>query len=1073
MKKFAILLAILCAFQFTAGVSVFAEEADTNATEVGTSSDAKVETAEDDGVNVTVVGDEEETEEKQTTQGAGAGKEQVGMGGGTGQEYAGVDFDELYGEKEEVTFQAASSMSFPDITDSKLKVKAELLKVLGIMQGYEDGTFKPDGNITRLEMAIVILNSLNVDALAMASDMNGSIYYDVATDHYGYPYIAAATTMGMINGYPDNTFKPDKTVSYEESVIMLMRALGYSSLVNASGMGNSGYYTYATEAGLLSGINVKDSSAITRAEAASLVFNFLKAPVLKQVTFGDDIGFDKTKNETVLAVYHDVYKGRGTVSATEVTAADGKTVGKGQIKIDSTVYKVETEDFNGLIGYYVDYYYMVDDDISTVVYMSKYNEIKEKTITSDDFIAYAGGEVKYFEEESRKTLSLDSYCDVIYNGKYTALKSLDEAFNIGEGMITFLSNDGDNVYETVIIDAYENVVLKVASSDGEIMFLTPEYDLQALEKEIATDDMYLDIIGSDGAKVNYSVTVEGVFDHDGNPVKSVDLSSIPAGSVVSYFTDKYIVQRGYKVPDNKTDYVKAMISTKTVVGTVESYDFGERIIIIDGVEYDIAKSNFFNEASSKITIGSYGTFRLDVLGKVVAYTEEVSDDAIAYDYGYLINAVTVGSIGGNLQMKVLTTDNKVNTYDASQSFFVNEKKMTPQQALSQLKASAEMLNWQNEDYIEAEKTSFTISQVIKFKLNADGYVTHIQTVTAPFGVADGYDKDTQLSRVAVDTGEGAPGNAQYRAVSDTSYRPTLNSTAVGAGLVSPFQTPVIYFVVPAEETFVDENYVAQSASNVGGLSGAQLDIFDVNIYKKPQVAVRYAATTNEDTFTLSRQNSNTPLMIKKISKGMNEDGFPVSKITVVSGLSEHEFEGETLGMFDGYKVGDVVTLRGVNEEIVTGISRSSWGKYNISPRDLPESLDSFGFATAENGTVSLAGKESGMHSTAYYGEVYIVDGTNFIVQTGKVVDETTGEREFQFATQYTTNTAYMMGGSFVFDNTKSGTNPRVGLGTVADLKSVYKDGAENASKVLIEMSHGIPRKIMIFNIDRENLKLQK
>ncbi|SHH61937.1 Listeria/Bacterioides repeat-containing protein [Anaerosphaera aminiphila DSM 21120] len=87
-----------------------------------------------------------------------------------------------------------------------------------IMEGYEDGSFKPNDKITRAEFTAVVAryNSLiNVE----------SSFEDVSGGHWAEKYIGAVTSKGWISGYPDGTFKPEKDISREEVATMVNKML--------------------------------------------------------------------------------------------------------------------------------------------------------------------------------------------------------------------------------------------------------------------------------------------------------------------------------------------------------------------------------------------------------------------------------------------------------------------------------------------------------------------------------------------------------------------------------------------------------------------------------------------------------------------------------------------------------------------------------------------------------------------------------------------------------------------------------------------------------------------------------
>ena len=90
----------------------------------------------------------------------------------------------------------------------------------GIINGYEDGTFKPNGKITRAEFATIASRFFEY-----ADENIENPFSDVEEDTWYYQYIMAASDMGLINGYPDGTFKPDNLITRAEAVTIVNRTL--------------------------------------------------------------------------------------------------------------------------------------------------------------------------------------------------------------------------------------------------------------------------------------------------------------------------------------------------------------------------------------------------------------------------------------------------------------------------------------------------------------------------------------------------------------------------------------------------------------------------------------------------------------------------------------------------------------------------------------------------------------------------------------------------------------------------------------------------------------------------------
>ena len=89
----------------------------------------------------------------------------------------------------------------------------------GIMNGYEDGTFKPHDVLTRAELATVLWNLSG----QKAAGEDTLTFTDVAENDWFYAAVQWASGEGIVNGYEDGSFKPDQAVTREELAVMLYR----------------------------------------------------------------------------------------------------------------------------------------------------------------------------------------------------------------------------------------------------------------------------------------------------------------------------------------------------------------------------------------------------------------------------------------------------------------------------------------------------------------------------------------------------------------------------------------------------------------------------------------------------------------------------------------------------------------------------------------------------------------------------------------------------------------------------------------------------------------------------------
>ena len=111
-----------------------------------------------------------------------------------------------------------TTSSFSDIKDGAWCCRAvSTLTNMGIIKGYTDGTFRPNADITRAELATIIARFAKLD-------VNTKTFSDI-TGHWAQKSIELAAGNGWINGYTDGTFRPNKSIIRAETFAMINRVL--------------------------------------------------------------------------------------------------------------------------------------------------------------------------------------------------------------------------------------------------------------------------------------------------------------------------------------------------------------------------------------------------------------------------------------------------------------------------------------------------------------------------------------------------------------------------------------------------------------------------------------------------------------------------------------------------------------------------------------------------------------------------------------------------------------------------------------------------------------------------------
>ena len=89
----------------------------------------------------------------------------------------------------------------------------------GLLNGYPDGSFRPDNKITRAELAKVIVETLGLEKGGKTTS-----FTDLSKEHWAYEDVAAAAEAGLLKGYTDGSIRPDAELSRAELAVVLIRA---------------------------------------------------------------------------------------------------------------------------------------------------------------------------------------------------------------------------------------------------------------------------------------------------------------------------------------------------------------------------------------------------------------------------------------------------------------------------------------------------------------------------------------------------------------------------------------------------------------------------------------------------------------------------------------------------------------------------------------------------------------------------------------------------------------------------------------------------------------------------------
>lgn len=251
----------------------------------------------------------------------------------------------------------------------------------GYLTGYQDGSLLPDHSITRAEFAALINKSFGYTSTTAIS------YLDVKASNWFYADIAKATAAGYIKGYPDQTFRPNQSLTREEMAVIVSSILKLSTAASSAGFTDTGSghnwskdpINAIAQAGLMSGYaqQFRPLDTATRAEAVSVLDRALK---LEASSSKEKIVYDKAGNygpETgLVTVKGSVYiEAPGIVLSNTIITGDlviGEGVGKGDVTLKNVTVKGTTT----IAGGGKNSIHVVDSVLVTVIVNKKDGSIR-------------------------------------------------------------------------------------------------------------------------------------------------------------------------------------------------------------------------------------------------------------------------------------------------------------------------------------------------------------------------------------------------------------------------------------------------------------------------------------------------------------------------------------------------------------------------------------------------------------------------------------------------------------------------------------------------------------------------
>ena len=485
---------------------------------------------------------------------------------------------------------------------------AEVLTNLKVMQGYDDGSFLPQRNITRAQVATLIYRAATGDVTDSQTDIYSDYdkFDDVQSTDWFAGYVNYCGNAELIKGFTPTTFGPNKNVTGYQVLAMILRAVGYDQNDEFTGPGWEVRTASTAESlGILD--NVQDATLgqpATRELVAELIF---RAMIVPTVEYTPAFGYQQERTTLGWNEFK-LFQEEGTIVANQMadlrdadtSLADGKTAIRNNFNRDNT-YNLTTD--TSIIGEKVNVWIADDTAVSTPVSLADVTDWSNMDLTTaqkNEIAKATNSGTGVYNNYDENTLQK------YYSGKGIMVKAID--------------NNGDGDYEYILTEKETLAVAQYVNTNGTITLDT----LTSAKTQVADD-------------------------------------GIAAGDVVlvNTFGGKTYIEAAPYV----TGYISGYELNKTTGNTAT---IGGEDYMVSGIFYGEQKDGSVNQFTAvtntyeKTYNGTTYNYYQDAYGNIIAYEKAGELDtqyALILDYDHY----KTGAFAGDLWVKYLTESNTVET----------------------------------------------------------------------------------------------------------------------------------------------------------------------------------------------------------------------------------------------------------------------------------------------------------------------------------------------------------------------------------------------------------------------------
>ncbi len=521
--------------------------------------------------------------------------------------------------------------SYAQENTSDFSEEIAILKAIGVIKGYKNGTFLLDEPVTRAELAMLCVGAMGFDESVVPEDV---FYHDVPKTYWATPYIAHATNMKLMVGY-EGLFNPDSKVTLQQASKVMVQMLGYEQKAIAKGGYPAGYMAVASEHKILSGIG--SSAELTRGQVAKMLLNTLEAEAMEFDGVKNNEATHSSQNKRLMEITLGVAKERGRIQSNAISSLLGNaTCGQNEISIEDKIYTTSTTEYNDFLGRDVWYYYEITtEEKPELLYCKLANQNSEiLTVVSDDILgsdpSFNTRKFVYSDEKDRtQTKNIDGAV-VFVNGKVLSGQLVKNDLIPTDGEVVLIDDNNDNRIDLVKVFSWRTAMVAGANT----------------RTSVVTDKL-------GGLPVNCDGTTPRIVEifKDG---KSALFSSLKEWDILLVTESR----------DQK--YIRIEASSKTVQGEITEYSSEDQTVTIGEAVYRLNPK--MTNISEKIG-GNY-QFRIDSQGRIV--TAEQSE-FVNGGYAYLFQIAPKNGFSSQIRLKMLTQSGEIEIFESTEKIVFNEE----------------------------------------------------------------------------------------------------------------------------------------------------------------------------------------------------------------------------------------------------------------------------------------------------------------------------------------------------------------------------------------------------------------